>query len=121
MFIEPVHGGQGGSMKGDGPTLARFADGDAANTPSEVIELRYPVRCERFALRPEASGAGQYRGGPGIRRDYRIIETGILMQTANENTIDVLVARHARRARRTAEPSGDVAGHRRASSCWSSG
>jgi N-methylhydantoinase B len=90
MFIEPVHGGQGGSMKADGPTLARFADGDAANTPSEVIELRYPIRCERFAFRPEAIGAGKFRGGPGIRRDYRALETGILMQTANENTIDVL-------------------------------
>ncbi len=90
MFIEPVHGGQGGSMKGDGPTLARFADGDAANTPSEVIELRYPIRCERFAFNADAIGAGQYRGGPGIRRDYRVLEPGILMQTANENTKDVL-------------------------------
>jgi N-methylhydantoinase B len=90
MFIEPIHGGQGGSMKGDGPTLSRFADGDAANTPSEVIELRYPIRCECFELRPDACGAGQHRGGPGIRRDYRILESGILMQTANENTIDVL-------------------------------
>jgi N-methylhydantoinase B len=90
MFIEPVHGGQGGSIKGDGPTLARFADGDAANTPSEVIEIRYPIRCEQFAFRPQTIGPGRYRGGPGIRRDYRILERGILMQTANENTIDVL-------------------------------
>jgi N-methylhydantoinase B len=90
MFIEPVHGGHGGSVAGDGPTLTRFADGDAANTPSEVIELRYPILCERFALRPEAMGAGQFRGGPGIRRDYRILEQGVMMQTANENTIDVL-------------------------------
>jgi N-methylhydantoinase B len=90
MFIEPVHGGHGGSVAGDGPTLTRFADGDAANTPSEVIELRYPILCERFALRPEAMGAGEFRGGPGIRRDYRILGPGVMMQTANENTIDVL-------------------------------
>jgi N-methylhydantoinase B len=90
MFIEPVHGGQGGFSHGDGPTLSRFADGDAANTPSEVIELRYPIRCERFELRPEAAGAGQHRGGAGVRRDYRILEPGVFMQTGNENTIDVL-------------------------------
>ncbi len=90
MFIEPIHGGQGASQASDGPTLSRFHDGDASNTPSEVIELRYPIRCERFELRPGVGGAGMFRGGLGVRRDYRIVEPGVLMQTANENTIDVL-------------------------------
>lgn len=90
MFIEPVHGGQGASHASDGPTLSRFHDGDASNTPSEVIELRYPIRCERFELRPGVGGAGMFRGGLGVRRDYRIVEPGVFMQTANENTIDVL-------------------------------
>jgi N-methylhydantoinase B len=90
MFIEPIHGGQGASQASDGPTLTRFHDGDASNTPSEVIELRYPIRCERFELRAGVGGAGTFRGGLGIRRDYRITGPGVLMQTANENTIDVL-------------------------------
>jgi N-methylhydantoinase B len=90
MFIEPVHGGNGASAHADGPTLSRFADGDASNTASEVIELRYPLRCERFELRPEAAGPGQFRGGAGVRRDYRVLESGVYLQTANENTIDVL-------------------------------
>jgi len=55
-----------------------------------VLELRYPLRCERFELRGEAAGPGRFRGGAGIRRDYRVLERGIELQTANENTSDVL-------------------------------
>lgn len=90
MFIEPVHGGSGGSSSRDGKTLTRFADGDASNTATEVIELRYPLRCERHELLPERAGAGRQRGGAGIRRDYRVLEPGTYLQTANENAIDVL-------------------------------
>jgi N-methylhydantoinase B len=90
MFIEPVHGGSGAGASDDGHTLTRFADGDASNTSTEVIELRYPLRCERHELRPEVSGVGAFRGGAGIRRDYRALEDGIYLQTANENTLDVL-------------------------------
>jgi N-methylhydantoinase B len=90
MFIEPVHGGNGAGWSSDGATLARFADGDSASTSTEVLELRYPLRCERFELRGEAAGPGRFRGGLGIRRDYRVLEPGIELQTANENTGDVL-------------------------------
>jgi N-methylhydantoinase B len=90
MFIEPVHGGQGASAKGDGGTLARFHDGDASNTSSEVLELRYPIRCDRFEFLPGVAGAGKHRGGFGIRRDYRVVERGVFLQSANENTTDVL-------------------------------
>jgi N-methylhydantoinase B len=90
MFIEPVHGGQGANATSDGPTLARFHDGDASNTASEVIELRYPIRCERFEFNPSVAGPGRFRGGHGVRRDYRILEDGVLLQTANENTIEPL-------------------------------
>jgi N-methylhydantoinase B len=90
MFIEPVHGGSGASATSDGQSLTRFADGDASNTSSEVIELRYPLRCERHELLPERAGAGRQVGGAGIRRDYRVLETGTYLQTANENAIEVL-------------------------------
>jgi N-methylhydantoinase B len=89
MFIEAVHGGNGASAHADGATMARFADGDASNTSAEVIELRYPIRCERFELRPSVSGPGKWRGGLGVRRDYRVLEPAISLQTANENTIEV--------------------------------
>jgi N-methylhydantoinase B len=42
------------------------------NTPVEVLETAYPLRVERYELRPDSGGAGQFRGGLGLRRDLRV-------------------------------------------------
>ena len=34
-------------------------------TDPEVLELRYPVRLERFAIRRGSGGDGQWHGGDG--------------------------------------------------------
>jgi N-methylhydantoinase B len=86
IFIEPMDVGNGARPDDDGPTLMFLGNGDVLNTPVEVVEARYPIRVERFELRPESAGAGALRGGMGVRRDYRILEGGTLMQCANENT-----------------------------------
>jgi N-methylhydantoinase B/oxoprolinase/acetone carboxylase alpha subunit len=46
------------------------------NVPCEEIELRYPLRIERYELRPEAPGAGRLRGGVGHVRDVRFLVDG---------------------------------------------
>ncbi len=46
-----------------------------ANTPIEVIERENPIRIERYGFRPDTGGAGKFRGGLGIIRDYRL--TGV--------------------------------------------
>lgn len=86
IFIDPVDGGHGARPHADGPTLIFLADGDTPNTPVEVLETRYPIRCERHEYLPGVEGAGTRRGGLGIRRDFRVLEPGIYMQCAIENT-----------------------------------
>ncbi len=39
---------------------------------------------------PEVAGAGMFRGGFGIRKDYRILEPGVFLSFSTENTEDVL-------------------------------
>jgi N-methylhydantoinase B len=85
-----MDGGNGGRPVEDGPTLMFLGNGDVLNTPVEVVEARYPIRVERFELAAETAGAGTFRGGMGVRRDYRVLEAGTLMQCVNENTRDVL-------------------------------
>lgn len=34
-------------------------------TDPEILEKRFPVRLERFGIRPDSGGAGQWRGGQG--------------------------------------------------------
>jgi N-methylhydantoinase B len=88
IFIDPIDGGHGARPHADGPSLIFMADGDTPNTPVEVIETRYPIRCERHAYLPGVEGAGTYRGGLGIARDFRVLEPGTFMQCAIENTRD---------------------------------
>jgi N-methylhydantoinase B len=42
--------------------------------PVEVLESKAPLRIERSTLRRDSGGAGEYRGGLGVRRDYRLLE-----------------------------------------------
>ena len=44
-----------------------------ANIPAEVMELEYPVRLEQYSLTQDSGGAGKYRGGLAITRDWRYL------------------------------------------------
>ena len=89
IFIEPLDGGGGAFPHGDGPSgLVFVGNGNAPNTPTEVIEGRYPLRVLRHTFNLEGAGAGKYRGGFGVIREYLMLEDNILIQTMNENTID---------------------------------
>jgi N-methylhydantoinase B len=90
IFIDPVDGGHGARPHADGPSLIFMADGDTPNTPIEIVETRYPIRCERHSYLLDVEGAGAYRGGLGIARDFRVLEPGTYMQCAIENTRDML-------------------------------
>jgi N-methylhydantoinase B len=37
-----------------------------------VLETAYPLRVRRYALRPDSGGAGEHRGGLGLRRDIAV-------------------------------------------------
>ncbi len=73
--VEPQPGGWGATSVHDGQN-GQFCvgDGETLNMSNEVIEARYPVRVEQYALNVEGGvGAGQQRGGFGVVKDYRIL------------------------------------------------
>ena len=43
------------------------------NTPVEAIETEFPVRVERYELARDSGGAGRFRGGLGVRRQWRVL------------------------------------------------
>jgi N-methylhydantoinase B len=89
IYVEPVDGGGGALPFDDGPSGTIFVgDGDAPNTPVEIIESRYPLLIRRYTFNLEGAGRGQFRGGFGVIRDYEVLEDNILIQTMNENTLD---------------------------------
>jgi N-methylhydantoinase B len=66
-------GGYGGSAHGDGLTNGCSTIGISKSQPVEVLEQRYPILFERYALHEGSGGAGQFRGGFGITYALRLL------------------------------------------------
>jgi N-methylhydantoinase B len=71
MFYESICGGYGARATKDGIDGVQAHGQNTENTPVEETEASYPVEIIRFALIPDSEGAGRWRGGLGVRRDYR--------------------------------------------------
>ena len=69
-FLETLAGGYGGRAMSDGPDAVQTHGQNTENAPIEETEINYPVRINRYELLENSEGAGQYRGGLGVRRDY---------------------------------------------------
>jgi N-methylhydantoinase B len=79
-IVEPQLGGWGGQRGRDGNS-AIFSGfhGETFNCPAEVAESRYGLYVDQAALNPEEGGEGRWRGGKGIRVDYRVRADGTWM------------------------------------------
>lgn len=65
--------GQGASKFADGESaLIHIAEACSRNLPVELEEAKDPVIVERYELIPDSGGAGEFRGGLGVWRDYRL-------------------------------------------------
>jgi N-methylhydantoinase B len=71
-FYETAGGGAGGRPAGDGLDAVHVHMSNTMNTPVEVLETAYPLRVRRYALREDSAGAGEFRGGLGLRRDIEV-------------------------------------------------
>jgi N-methylhydantoinase B len=72
-YYETLGGGQGAGPRADGPSAVHVAMSNALNTPVEALELAYPLRVERYALRRGSGGDGRHRGGDGVVREIRVL------------------------------------------------
>jgi N-methylhydantoinase B len=44
-----------------------------ANTPVEIVETEYPIRVTRYGFEPDTEGAGKFRGGLALVRDFEYL------------------------------------------------
>ncbi len=72
-LYETIGGGFGARRDGDGVDGIHSHMTNTLNTPVEALEIAYPLRVERYELRPNSGGCGKHRGGLGIRRDLRLL------------------------------------------------
>lgn len=71
--LEPFNGGGAATSRDDGVAAMDSANGSLKNTPVESIEMHIPVLIERYELLPDSAGAGEHRGGWGLRFDFRVL------------------------------------------------
>ncbi|AXG06786.1 hydantoinase B/oxoprolinase family protein [Haloplanus rubicundus] len=76
-FYETIGGGYGGRAGADGMDGVHAHMSNTLNTPAEVLETVYPVRVRRYEYRPDTGGAGEYRGGLGLRRDVEVLDDDV--------------------------------------------
>jgi N-methylhydantoinase B len=81
LLVEPHAGGWGGATAKDGEQgLMCVADGETYMVPIEVLETRYGVLVDRYALdTAPAAGTGMHRGGRGCVRAYRAVADEIFV------------------------------------------
>ena len=70
-FSEGIGSGQGARPHADGLNGIYFRD--QRNYPVEFEEGEFPLRIERYAIRPDSACPGYFRGGCGIIREVRIM------------------------------------------------
>lgn len=77
LGVAPSLGGWGAGKGKDGePAQFCIGDGETYNIPVEVLETRYGFMVDEYALRTDGAGAGEYRGGSGVVRRYRMRNDG---------------------------------------------
>ena len=74
QYYETVCGGAGAGPDFDGTTAVHTHMTNSRLTDPEVLEWRFPVLLESFAIRPGSGGAGRQRGGDGTIRRLRFLE-----------------------------------------------
>ncbi len=72
-YPEVVAGGYGARPTSDGPDAVQVHITNTSNLPVEALEPEYPILVERYELVPNSGGAGQYRGGLCLLRQYRLL------------------------------------------------
>ena len=74
QYYETICGGTGAGPGFDGQSTVHSHMTNTRMTDPEVLELRYPVRVEEFAIRRGSGGKGRWRGGDGAVRRIRFLE-----------------------------------------------
>ena len=83
QYYETICGGTGAGPGFDGVSAIQTHMTNTRMTDPEVLELRYPVRLEKFAIRRGSGGAGRWHGGDGSIRRIRFLEpmTGVIVSS----------------------------------------
>ncbi|HYN46995.1 MAG TPA: hydantoinase B/oxoprolinase family protein [Allosphingosinicella sp.] len=74
QYYETIAGGAGAGPDFDGASAVQTHMTNSRLTDPEILETRFPVILERFAIRRGSGGTGAHSGGDGVERRIRFRE-----------------------------------------------
>ncbi len=74
QYYETLCGGAGAGLDFDGADAVHTHMTNSRITDVEILEMRFPVRVETFAIRQGSGGSGHHKGGNGVIRTLRFLE-----------------------------------------------
>lgn len=86
MCAEVNEGSYGARATKDGMDSVDNLLANTRNVPIEEIEMHFPLRGERYELRPDPPGAGKWRGGIGVVRTNRFLVDGFISTGGDRHT-----------------------------------
>jgi len=87
QYYETIAGGAGAGPGFAGASAVQTHMTNSRLTDPEVLEWRFPVRLESFSIRRGSGGAGQFRGGDGVRRRVRFLAPMTAVLLANRRRV----------------------------------
>ena len=73
QYYETICGGAGATARAAGARAVQTHMTNSRLTDPEILERRFPVRLESFAVRRGSGGVGDHRGGDGVVRRLRFL------------------------------------------------
>ena len=73
VLLEFLFGTWGGRPNKDAIDALSSLAVNYSNTPVEIVEQEQPIRIEEYGFRQDSGGAGKFRGGLGLVREYRLV------------------------------------------------
>ncbi len=77
---EIIGSAYGGGAGHDGATGTATHLSNLHITPIEILESEYPCRVARFDIVPDSGGAGRWRGGLSLLREYELLEDATIVR-----------------------------------------
>ena len=84
---ETICGGSGASAEQNGCSAVHTHMTNSRLTDPEVLEWRFPVRLESFSIRNNSGGDGIHKGGDGVDRRIRFLESMTVNMIAGHRVV----------------------------------
>jgi N-methylhydantoinase B len=89
LLYEYPAGGTGASLGTDGNNGVRaFIDGDFnAVWAAELVESQCPIQVQHYSIRENSGGAGDFRGGCGVRRELLVLNRDTIFSVLSDHCV----------------------------------